>query len=393
MPTLSVSVQKGSNSMADIRIRSSIDNLESYHVEQSSANVVVNANESNYPMPEQIKKELQEQMVSFAFNRYPELQADDLCLQIGSSFGLTKDNVVIGNGSSELLKVICHVFGGPEQKIMVPVPSFSMYGVYVQLAESQLCTYKLTEDGFIDKEAVIAAVQQEQPNVLIICNPNNPTGNLNSLATIEAITAATDCLVVVDEAYLEFADSGSAIDLLQKYDNLICLRTFSKAYGMAGMRCGYGIGAEKLIAVIKKGCLPYGVNACTLMTASKVYQYQNLYAGNITLVKKQREILSSALSSLGFFVYPSAANFVAFYADEPLAHKLSAAYLADNGKDFGDEKINSGKYIFEELKKSSILVRDYSASAALKGCLRVTVGIPAENELILQTLRDVCGKV
>lgn len=393
MLMLSVSVQKGSRVMADFVIRDSIKNLESYNVENIAADIIVNANESNYPLPEQILQELQEQLPRFAFNRYPEMQADTLCLQIGSTFALTKDNVVIGNGSSELLKVICHVFGGPQQKIMLPVPSFSMYGEYVQLSESRQCTYKLTEDGFIDKEALLASLQQEKPNVLIICNPNNPTGNLNPVETIEDIAAAANCLVVVDEAYIEFSGNASAVELVKKYANLICLRTFSKAYGMAGMRCGYGIGSAEIIAAIKKGCLPYGVNAYTLMTASKVYQYKSLFEDNIAQIKSQRAMMSEALRELGFFVYPSAANFVAFYAEEALADRLSRAYLAGNGRDLGDARSNSGKYIFEELKKCSILVRDYSTSAMLRGCLRITVGTPAENELILQAIKKLCEKV
>lgn len=379
--------------MADFSVRKSIAELESYHVENIEAAIIVNANESNEALPDEIMLQLQNNLRDFAFNRYPQIQAEDLCRQIGEAFALTGDNIVIGNGSSELLKNICYTFGGADKKIMVPVPSFSMYGVYVQLSDSKLCTYSLDGQGYIDKTAVLEAVNKEQPDMLFICNPNNPTGNFNSRDIIEEIVANVKCLVVLDEAYIEFADGMSAADLVNKYENVICLRTFSKAYGLAGMRCGYGIGRKNIVDAIKKGCLPYGVNAYTLMLASQVYKNKDLYIDRIKQVKEQRKIMSDALQKLGFYIYPTQTNFVTFYAKKDLAAKLSSKYVAEGGNDYGNVFMNSGRYIFEELEKKSILVRDYSTNKILQGYLRVSVGTLSENKIILEGINEICERV
>lgn len=379
--------------MKNIRVRESIAKLETYHVENTDAEIVVNANESNLPLPQQVLQELEKQMQTFAFNRYPQIQAENLCVQLAKSFNLQAENVIIGNGSSELLRIVCQVFGGSDRKIMVPVPSFSMYGVYVQLSESEVYPYYLDDRGYIDKDALLKTAAEVKPDLLILCNPNNPTGNYNDLADIAAIVAAVDCPVVIDEAYIEFAGKNSAVSLLQEYDNIICLRTFSKAYGLAGMRCGYGLGPKELIKALKKAMLPYGVNAYTLMTAEAVYSYRELYAARISETVTMREELAECLRQLGFNVYPSATNFVTFYADGSMAAKISEKYKKIYGKDLQDDRMNSGKFIFEKLKEAGILVRDYSTNKNLRGCLRISIGLPQENQRIMDVMRKLCEDV
>lgn len=393
MPMLFASVCKRIDNMVQVNVRASIASLETYDVESIEAPIIVNANESNAPLPEPILKILAEKLPSFAFNRYPQMQAEDLCALIAKDFGCSASDVIIGNGSSELLRVACYVFGGSGKKIMVPVPSFSMYGEYVQLSDSETCTYRLTEDGYIDKEALLAAVKKEQPALLIICNPNNPTGNYNSLRDIENIVRQVDCPVIIDEAYLEFAAGESAYQLLDKYEHIICLKTFSKAYGLAGMRCGYGLGSSKLIAAMRKGILPYGVNAYTLLTAAAVYAHKELYKERILQIKSMRDKMASALRDWGFYVYPAAANFVTFYAQGPLAAELSRRYKQEYQRDLADSSMNSGKYLFEKFKENGILVRDYSTNKNLHGALRVSVGLPEENEQILAVVKKLCEDV
>ena len=197
--------------MSDIAIRSSLAGLEEYEVETIEAKIIVNANESNYPVPAAVQAEIEEKTGSFAFNRYPPIKCETLCGLIADTLGVDIDKVRIGNGSSELLQMACYAFGGQGRKIAVPYPSFSMYGVYAQMSDSEVLRYPLNVEGFLDAEAVIAFCKENRPNLLILNNPNNPTGNYNPLPVIERIIANVECPVIVDEAYMEFA-RGEGVD-------------------------------------------------------------------------------------------------------------------------------------------------------------------------------------
>ena len=251
--------------MQEFSVRKSIEAMEEYAVESVAADIIVNANESNYPLPQEVAAAITARTAHFPFNRYPPIKGENLCQAIADELGLDADCVKVGNGSSELLEKACYVFGGPGKKIAVPWPSFSMYGEYADLSESETLRYPLTEEGYVDADAVIALCKEQQPSLLIVCNPNNPTGNYNSLAAMEKIIANVDCPVIMDEAYMEFADgkelppndmrplhklwlvAGSTMSLVGRYSNLMVFRTFSKAYGLAGLRCGYAVGAAGLM--------------------------------------------------------------------------------------------------------------------------------------------------
>ena len=170
--------------MSEITIRSSLAGLEEYEVETIEAKIIVNANESNYPVPASIQQEIEEKTKSFLFNRYPPIKCETLCSLIAETLGVDIDKVRVGNGSSELLQMACYAFGGAGKKIAVPYPSFSMYGVYAQMSDSEVLRYPLNVEGFLDAEAVIAFCKENQPDLLILNNPNNPTGNYNPLSVI-----------------------------------------------------------------------------------------------------------------------------------------------------------------------------------------------------------------
>ena len=243
--------------MAGFNARTGLEELEEYAVEHVAADIIVNANESNYNLPRPIEQAVAAKLAGFPFNRYPPMQAETLRGLIAEDLALDADNIRIGNGSSELLQMACYAFGGNGRKIAFPYPSFSMYGVYTKLADSIAAPYPLTLAGYVDPDKVIEFCRAEQPALLIVCNPNNPTGNYNPLEVMEKILANVSCPVVMDEAYMEFAKgsgvdpqdlrplnklklvAGSTLALTGKYSNFMCLRTFSKAYGLAGLRVGY----------------------------------------------------------------------------------------------------------------------------------------------------------
>lgn len=393
--------------MKEFSIRPSIEKMEEYAVESVAADVIVNANESNYPLPDEVAALVAARTARFPFNRYPPIKAENLCQTIADGLGVHADCVKIGNGSSELLEKACYVFGGPGKKIAVPWPSFSMYGEYADLSESETLRYPLTAEGYVDADAVIALCREQQPALLIVCNPNNPTGNYNSLADMEKIIANVDCPVIMDEAYMEFADgkelppddmrplnklwlvAGSTLSLLGRYSNFMVFRTFSKAYGLAGLRCGYAVGAAGLTRQLGKALLPYHVNAYTLMVAKTVYENKEVYKARLKTVRKERDKMAAYLQNLGLRVWPTVANFVLTRAEGELMRQLAHAYAAKYGAGL-DEQEASGKLMFKYFLENSILVRDFTSHPALKGCLRITVGLPEENKRLLTTLTELC---
>ncbi len=393
--------------MSEFSVRKSIEAMEEYEVESIAADIIVNANESNYPVPAEIVVDVAARTADFPFNRYPPIKAENLCEVIAKELDVDSECVKIGNGSSELLEKACYVFGGAGKKIAVPWPSFSMYGEYADLSDSVPVRYPLTADGYVDADAVIEFCKQEQPALLIVCNPNNPTGNYNSLASMEKIIANVDCPVIMDEAYMEFADgkelapndlrplnklwlvAGSTLSLLNKYNNFMVFRTFSKAYGLAGMRCGYAVGARMLTRQLGKALLPYHVNAYTLMVAKAIYEHKELYKERLKTIRAERDAMANRMRELGFRVWPTATNFVMLRAEGELAKQLAQVYYAKYGKNLPEQQA-SGKLIFKYYLENSILVRDFTGHPVLTGALRISVGLPEENKRILAKLTELC---
>ena len=378
--------------MSEFSTRKSLAGLEEYEVETTAASVVINANESNYSMPMPLRQKLAEAVADFAFNRYPPMEPAVLAGLVMADLPVKNIAVKAGNGSSELLQMACYAFGGAEHKIAFPTPSFSMYGIYAQMADSIAAPYPLDAEGYLDADALIEFCRREQPDLLIICNPNNPTGNFNPRVQVEKVLQAVSCPIIVDEAYFEFADAKeSTLNLLDKYEHFMCLRTFSKAYGLAGMRVGYGVGNKKLMSILGKVLLPYHINAFSLLTAQTVYQNRALYQPYIAETIAERNALAERLTKLGFRVWPSATNFLCVAPQGDLQLKLAAkgqaAFAGQVGKTQAEQ---AGGYLFRSLLEAGIVVRDFTRHPLLQGCLRITVGLPAENTKLAAELQRLC---
>lgn len=381
--------------MSDLLARESLARIEDYQVETvPDADIVVNANETNWDMTPEIRLELGNRLAEHAFNRYPSMHGEDLCQAIADRLGFDPAQVTIGNGSSELLEKACYAFGGAGRKIASANPSFSMYQTYAILADSQPVLFPLTADGFLDPEGVISFCKEEKPALLIICNPNNPTGNFNPKASMEKIIRSVDCPVIMDEAYMEFAveegkeEEVTTLDLVNQVDNLLVLRTFSKAYGLANLRIGYGIGSVPLMKILKKVLLPYTVNGVSILAAELMYSKPEVLRQRVEAVVSGRRYLRDHLEALGFRVLPSATNFLlalpAGKALERLAEKAGAGDLPSSEK-----AMAAGGYLFQELLDRKILVRNYSRNPRLPGGLRITVGKAEENPQIIGAIRDI----
>lgn len=346
-----------------LNVRADIHNLPIYESNTHYAEIIVDANESPSNLPPVVLQKINKLITDYPFNRYPQINAYDLRVRLGNLYNLPPENVQVGNGSSSLLNAFCQIFAG--RKIMYPEPSFSMYQVYVQLAQAQGIAYMLEDDFSLDTQNLIEQIKQEQPDIVIICNPNNPTGNFTRIEAIRQVLESTDCLILLDEAYIEF-NSESCIRYLDKFPNLAILRTFSKAYALANLRLGYVLGNAQVLDMLGRLLLPYQVNGLTLLIGECVVENLDAYQPQLTQIIDERQALSKELLELGFTVVPSATNFVFFYHPNKEFMQDLVAFIAEN----------------------LISVRDYTAKDILKNGIRLTVGTPEENNEILSVIKE-----
>jgi len=381
--------------MSNIQARDTLARIEDYQVETvPDADIIVNANETNWDLTPELRLELNSRLAEHLFNRYPSMHGEDLCAAIAAKLGFDPELVAIGNGSSELLEKACYAFGGPGRKIACPTPSFSMYQTYAILADSEPVLFPLTADGFVDPDGVIDFAKEQKPSLLVICNPNNPTGNFNRRDAMEKIIRNVDCPVIMDEAYLEFAvEEGdprqlSTMDLVKEVDNLLVLRTFSKAYGLANLRIGYGIGSAAVMKILKKVLLPYTVNGFSIMAAELLFSKPDVLKERVDMVVSGRRYLREHLEALGFRVLPSATNFLLALPAGKVLDKLADGAGARDLPSAEKAKA-AGSYLFHELLKKRVLIRDFSQNNRLPGGLRISIGTAEENPKIIGAIKEI----
>jgi histidinol-phosphate aminotransferase len=344
-----------------LNYRKGLEALKSYTVDDIDRAIKLENNERPTNLPPAVSERLFQRLADVQFNRYPELAQQSLKQQIAAGFGLEPDNVSIGSGSSELLVALCYIFGGPGRKIVFPSPSFSMYPIYCQLSDSQPVSVKLDADFNLSAENLVSAAKSENASLILMCNPNNPTGTTMSASDVEYMVKNAPCPVVVDEAYYDFFQQ-TAVGLLAKYPNLIIVRTFSKAYSLASARVGYALAGKEITSALAKALLPYHVNTLSLTAASVVYEMRQEFAAGIAQTVAERERLTKELGTIsGMKVFPSKANFIL------IRHKRAAELAA-------------------HLAQAGISIRDYSKSPVIDG-LRVTIGTPTENDAFLTAVQ------
>lgn len=345
--------------------RPGLDKLPVYGVEEQDWRIKVDANESNRNLPPLVAERVESRLSYVAFNRYPDIAMVNLREEIGRGSGYDIDNVWIGNGSSEILEKLFFLYGGTDRSIVFPVPSFSMYAIYAKISESTAVPVPLEADYSLDKEKMLRAAEAHDAKLLVLCNPNNPTGTATPLEVIEDIVRRAKCPVVVDEAYMEFYGE-TALPLVAQYPNVMVARTFSKAYGAAGIRAGYIVASEEVISMLRKISMPYHVNELTLTVAETVYQMRDEFIPYIQQTLLERERVAEFLEKeTNITVYPSAANFLLLKVER--AAEL-AKYLADIG----------------------ISVRSFANAPMLEDCIRLTIGTTAENDEIMRTVKRWC---
>jgi histidinol-phosphate aminotransferase len=345
-------------------IRPEIQALSAYHVPDSSGYIKLDAMENPYRWSEELTSRWLELLKQSELNRYPDPSAQLLKSKIYSSLNIPGSaDLILGNGSDELIQMIMMAVSGSERTVMSVEPSFVMYKMIATFLDMPYVGVSLTDDFSLDAETILTAIEQHQPAVIFLAYPNNPTGNLFDEAVIDKIISATDALVVIDEAYYAFADKTYA-GKLEQHENLLVMRTVSKM-GLAGLRLGYMAGSAKLINEIDKVRLPYNINVLTQLSAEFALDNVDVLNQQTEQIKKDRESLVTSMEALeGIDVYPTQANFVLFRC-----------------------KSKSADEVFDSLKQQKVLIKNLSkSSASLNNCLRVTVGLASENEAFLSAL-------
>ena len=349
-----------------MRIRKDIDLLPSYSANEFQADIILDANESAFNIPLSLQNKIADLIQNYTFNRYPPINAFNLRSTIAKRYKLTPAEVQVGNGSSSLIASVCQLFAGSENKILYPAPSFSMYETYIRLAQCTPVAYQLNENFDLDVAALIKQIELEQPNLVIICNPNNPTGNLSKPEQLELLLQNTDCPILIDEAYIEFSCNKSMTGYLERYPQLSILRTFSKAYALANLRLGYILSNSNFIALLNKIILPYPVSGLNLAIGNCIFENLILYQAQIQTIVTERNRVNEALQQLGFTTIKSATNFIFFYGTSAPEMQSLASTLA----------------------QAKIAIRNFTNNATLNYGIRLTIGTPNENTQVLQLIKN-----
>lgn len=345
-------------------LRQDILSLHAYHVQPAPGMIKLDAMENPYLLPEEIRMEISRAVANAAINRYPDADAQKLKRNIKAVSGLPAAmEVLLGNGSDEIIQLLAMAVAKPGATLMSVEPSFVMYKMIATFTGMNYVGVPLTDDFELDLPAMLEAIKRHQPALIFLAYPNNPTGNMFDEAAIEQILAAADGLVVVDEAYYAFA-SNSFLPQLGRYDNLLVMRTFSKL-GMAGLRLGFLAGSKVWLEQLEKLRLPYNVGVLTQVVAEILLQHHAVLLLQAEQIKLDRTWLFERLvGTVDVHAYPSAANFILF-------------------------RLPHAAKVFDGLKQRGVLIKKLDGGhPALRDCLRVTVGTAEENELFVKALQE-----
>jgi histidinol-phosphate aminotransferase len=342
----------------DKLLRENIKNLTPYSSArdeyQGEASVFLDANENAFGSP-----------LDTAYNRYPDPLQHQVKLSLSAIKGLPVRNIFLGNGSDEAIDILFRSFCNPgvDNVILVP-PTYGMYQVSANINDIETRNVPLTDEFQLNMEGIAEAIDKNT-KLIFICSPNNPTGNSINRPDVETIMANFNGIVVVDEAYINFSRQKTFIQELTEYANLVVLQTLSKAWGLAGLRLGMAFASEEIIEVMNKVKPPYNVNEASQQLAIKALANIEQVNAWIKETLTQRDNLVLGLKEFEFVVdiYPSDANFILV-------------------------KTTDANGIYDYLVDKGIIVRNRSKVELCEGCLRITVGTPAENQTLLQTLQD-----
>ena len=351
--------------MIENLFRVDLKDFNNYKTDKDTCSIKMDANESFINFPEELMDDLINEFKNFSFNRYPDSDSEDLCRLYGIYSGVPYKNIMAGNGSDELIQVIVNTFIEKDDKVGVLDPDFSMYSIYTKISGGNIVKFPLNEDFGFEVNKLIEWVNNEKIKILFLSNPNNPTGNIIPYEQLLDLIGSCASIIVVDEAYVEFY-GRSVINKINQFNNLIVLRTCSKAFGLASIRLGFLITNEVLMNEVRKAKPPFNVNSITQKIGSIILKNTGIVLKNIETIKYERDNFIPRLKNInGIKVYPTYSNFILI-------------------------KCKDAGLIREKLFKKGISVRSFD-SERLKDYLRINVCSRTENECFLKNFIQCKG--
>lgn len=351
--------------LSDLPIRDDLRGLSPYGAPQIDVPIQLNVNENNFGIPSAVADDIVAAVAAVisGVHRYPDREftalREALAAFIGN--GIVPEQVWAANGSNEVLQQFLQVFGGPGRKLLGFTPSYSMYPLYARGTHTAWVATDRADDFTLSAASAVAAVEREQPDIVVLVRPNNPTGTALDLDVIEAVYEATSGMVLIDEAYQEFSELPTAISLLPGRPRLAVSRTMSKAFAFAGVRLGYLLADPAVSDALRLVRLPYHLSALTQAAATAALGHAPEMLANVDAIKHQRDRIVAALPELGYSPWPSESNFVLFGG------------VADPRR------------TFEALVAKGIIIRDIG----IPHSLRVTAGTEPETTAFLAALAEV----
>lgn len=344
-------------------VRPNVRFMSPYNAKEIPCRIKLDANESPYSAFSVQRLAFSVEKISQTLNRYPDPEGKKLKKILSKNLNLKPENILLGNGSDELIYYLITTFGGP---VLYPTPTFSMYGIIAQAIGEKRIEIPLDERFDLDMKRILTAIRKEKPKLIFLSSPNNPTGNcfssdriLKIIETTLSLVPPPSSIVIVDEAYQLFSSNRGFLPILRDYKNLVIMKTLSKI-GLAGLRVGFLIADAEIINEVNKVRLPFNLNSLSQAIAIEALKNKNTVKYYIKSIISERERLFNELTRIdGVRPYPSEANFILFRVKDP-------------------DRIYSG------LLKKGILIRNMKG--VVDGCLRVTVGTPEENRIFIKTL-------
>ena len=336
-----------------------------YHSPQVDVDVRLNTNEAPEPPPAGFREALAAELAGIDWHRYPDRHASALREAIGAQHGVGPSQVFVANGSNEVLQTICLTYGGPGRSAATFEPTYALHSHIPRITNTAVVSGRRTDDFALDLAEVGRVLDEHEPTVTFLCSPNNPTGMIETEETVRAVADLAPGLLVVDEAYGQFAP-WSALELVDDERPIVVTRTYSKTWSMAAARLGYLIGPSWLVEELFEVALPYHLDTFKQAAGRVALRFEQEMHDRVATLVEERGRVSAALTDLPVTVWPSAANFILFRPE-----------VVD-----GDE-------VWKRLLDRSVLVRNCASWPGLDGCLRITLGTPAENDRFLAALTTV----
>jgi len=345
------------------------DLLSRFKINEDSI-LKLDANENVFIEPSWLRERINEAIQSSCVARYPDNLYLDARNSLANYFNIKSEQILLGNGSDDILDVIVHAFLDNSSELITAEPTFSMYEFLTKIVGAKHVSTLLDDNFDVNSEEVLASIS-DNTKVIILASPNNPTGNHLSPDKLRQIIEGTDRIVVIDEAYVDFADYN-LLNWISNYENLIIMRTFSKSWGLAGLRVGYAVANKELITFLKNVQKPYSLNIIGQAIIPVIINSISYIDETIQKIKNERKWLTQAYQTVdNLKSYPSMTNFF-------LLRILKENITADK--------------LIEQLIKHNIIIRDRSDQPLLQNCVRITIGTHEMNEYVITTLKKILGE-